>query len=763
MVDLSSQETKTSWFEYFLLLVCLCVLVIRTTHAESINVAQASPWMHFSGDLQSLSLSAVLLAAVVLWFIYASFSRRFAYRSTGFEIGLPLFIIAGFIGIAVASNKRAAINDFVSLVIPILTAVMLVQILNSQDKIRLVLLVIVGVGLASAAQCTGQFFIDTQMMIDQYEADPHSMLDPLGITPGSFRQMLFEHRLYTRGINGFLTTSNSVGSFTILAFFAAVALFAEQLKKYIRRRKHFWPVAATGAAVIIVLFNLIIARSKGAFAAFLLALIIFALLILFGRWISSHRKTALVACLILAVAAGFLVVSYGRSHGRLPGGNSMLVRWQYWTGAAEMYADHSLTGVGPGNFKSYYTQYKAPAALEVVKDPHNFILSLLTQYGPLGLIGFALMLLLPWHRTLKTVSPLQPEQKTPQPLSRKTLLTFTVILMMVLLFIRPVFKPIATAGEPAAAVVYVILTIYLVPVIMFALGLWLTGDLFREDRFEATNLTAAALIAASVGLVVHNLIDFVIFEMGIYTTLWFALAALIALHNLRRQDTKTFSANRAERAAVVVLSASAVIAFFVCSFLPVAKATSNTEKAHEAYESGSFGRTQNYLTSAARKDKLSPVPLTMKGRIALHEYHNYATPREDRLILAEQSYLAATGRDRIDFQNYEKLTEIYELLAEADEAHKTKWLSKALDTSKQAVKLYPGLGRLRFRLARIAERLGENVLAIENYKKAVEIENAYRKQFAGMYPDAKIFSRLGRQNYNFAKQRITALKSLQAD
>ncbi len=745
-------------------MLCLCALVIRATYTESVNASEASPWMHFNSDLHSLSLSLVLLAAVVLWFAYASFSRSFAYRYTGLEIGLVLFIIAGFIGITVASNKRVAINDFVSLAIPILMAVMLVQILDSHAKIRLILLVLVGVGVASAVQCAGQFFIDTQMMIDQYQADPHSMLDPLGIAPGSFNQMLFEHRLYTRGISGFLTTSNSVGSFSILASFAAVALFAEQLKKYIRQKKNFWPVAATGIAMIIVLLNLIIARSKGAVAAFLLALIIFILLISLGRWIAAHRKIVLIICLVLAVAAGFLVVSYGQSHGRLPGGNSMLVRWQYWTGAAKMYADHPLTGVGPGNFKSYYTQYKTPAALEVVKDPHNFILSLLTQYGPIGLIGFILMLLLPWHAALKTIAPQQPTQQTAQLLPRKTLLTFATVLIVALLLIRPIVKPIAAAGEPAAAILYVVLAIYLVPVVMFAVGLWLAGGMLREDRFEATNLTAAALITASVGVVAHNLIDFAIFEMGIYTTLWFVLAALIALHNLRQPDAKVFNVSRLGRAAVLVLLALAVVAFLVYSFLPVATATSNTAKAHEAYKAALLDKTQDYLTAAAEADKLNPIPLTMKGRLAVREYRDYTIHRKDRLILAEQSYLAAVERNAVecngvDFQNYERLTEIYELLAEADKADRTQWLNKAFDTSKQAVKLYPGLGRLRFRLAQIAEELGEDTLAIENYKKAVEIEDAYRKQFAVMYPGKEIFSRLGRENYNFAKQRITALKS----
>ena len=88
---------------------------------------------------------------------------------------------------------------------------------------------------------------------------------------------------------------------------------------------------------------------------------------------------------------------------RLPGGNSMLVRWQYWAASAHMIADHRMTGVGPGNFADYYTHYKPAAALESVADPHNVLLSLMTQYGPLGLIGFLAMVFVPLWRSCHTL------------------------------------------------------------------------------------------------------------------------------------------------------------------------------------------------------------------------------------------------------------------------------------------------------------------------------------------------------------------------
>ncbi|GAJ22151.1 unnamed protein product, partial [marine sediment metagenome] len=81
------------------------------------------------------------------------------------------------------------------------------------------------------------------------------------------------------------------------------------------------------------------------------------------------------------ILAALLVASYGLNNGRLPGGSSMLVRWQYWHAAAKMYAGHRFTGVGPGNFASFYTHYKPDG----VKEPRNNTIAnmtrLITPYG----------------------------------------------------------------------------------------------------------------------------------------------------------------------------------------------------------------------------------------------------------------------------------------------------------------------------------------------------------------------------------------------
>ena len=76
---------------------------------------------------------------------------------------------------------------------------------------------------------------------------------------------------------------------------------------------------------------------------------------------------------------------------------------------------------------------------------------------------------------------------------------------------------------------------------------------------------------------------------------------------------------------------------------------------------------------------------------------------------------------------------------------------------RETARRYPGKGMLQFELGKIAERLNDNKTALAHYKKAVQIEDGYRKQFRRMYPGREMFSRLGQNNYASAKERIAQL------
>jgi O-antigen ligase len=739
--------------EYIALALCLCVIALRTTFTESPPSQSTTP-ANLSDNLYTLSVSAVLFLSFVFWFIYGFCSKRFLYRFTSLEIGLCLFCIAAVISGFAASNKRAAITDALCLITPVLMAVLLVQILDSQSKIKLVLTVIAALGVLSAYQCAEQFFASNQATIDQYEQEPQTILEPFGIQPGSVQQFLFEHRLYSRDVRGFFTTGNSAGSFAILASFAAVALFIDKFKN--RQSQPSGPLSliTCGVAVAVVVFGLIITRSKGAIAAFLIAAGFFVAFLYFGNWLKMHKKAILLVCLLFFIAVGCAVVAYGLTHDRLPGGNSMLVRWQYWLAAAKMYADHPFTGVGPGNFAHFYTHYKPAAALESVADPHNFLLSVLTQYGPLGLIGFLAMLFIPLWKSFPNQAGSSPQVQSQLPF-RTLAITYLLVLSAVLLLIRPLIMR-TPIGDTFEVMSYLIFTLYVTPVIAFAVGSWLLTARTTTHQSPAV-YTSAALFCAALGLLLHNLIDFAIFEPPVFTAFWAIAACLIAL-DFQQSSRPMFVLKPASLARILsVASGLALIwGYFNYALAPVAKTSARNQQA--VRQGQPFEYAHQLLYQAAEQDPLDPTALNMNGRLYLQHYNETPNAQPALLKKAEACFFAAIARDNADFKNYEKLSEVYTLLAKTKPVQeKNDWLNYAIDNLWSAVERYPTSDRLRFELAEVAEQLDKTDIAVAQYEKAVEIEDAYRNQFKIMYPGREIFSRLGEEKYKNAKQRIKYL------
>jgi O-antigen ligase/tetratricopeptide (TPR) repeat protein len=761
-------------------------------------------------------VSGVLIFSFILWLVWSLCSKKFVDRRTGLEIGLCVFLVAAVIAGFAAADKRLAITDSTVLVAPLLMTILLIQILDSGTKIRLILAVIVALAVVNAQQSAEQFFRGNQMAIEQYEQDPRSMLEPLGIEPNTFQQFMFEHRIYSGGVRGYFTTRNSAGSFLLLASFAAAAIFIDRL----RNRKSGsgdLHILACGVAAAVVLFSLALTLSKGAFIGLFCAAIVFAAQLRFGSRLKAHRKVLFAACALLGVATVLVVASYGLNHGRLPGGSSMLVRWQYWRAAARMYADHWLTGVGPGNFSDYYTRYKPDAALESVADPHNFPLSILTQYGPLGLVGFLAIIVMPFWMVL---SPSGPGPSAPRrgalpktPASRparpdyggparpnyggqafyKPAIGLAVCISAALLIVRPVIFPMPPTGSSEERQAG-ILVLYIMPVFVFLVGFLLVaaglGQLKKSGPgptassvqrgayrkkpdakrypLNADSVIAPALFSAAIGLLIHNLIDFAIFEPGVLTTFWAIIACLIATdYNENSRPCSVLRAVPVVRLAALVAGLAIVLAYLNYALIPVAASAEAAYRAQQIMSFDQFDQIHTLLDSAATDDPLDPAALSLNGRLYLRHFeltHN-ASPgvpgeaNRDLLVRAEKCFLGAIDRNAAAFKNFERLTDVYMLLAEtAPPQDSTSWLNKAFDTASQAVECYPGCARLRVEMARIAEQLGKTDIAVEQYKKAIDIEDSYARQFKAIYPQKEeAVSRLGNDKYLYAKERLKAL------
>ncbi|MCK4998946.1 MAG: O-antigen ligase family protein, partial [Anaerohalosphaera sp.] len=341
-------SSTTSILEYILLIGSVCILAIRTTYTESPHITSTDFSLALGNDGISLLITTAVFGIVALWFIFRFSTGKAVYRQTGIETGLALFAIAACISIFAAANKRLAITDAVTIIAPVMLAIVMVQLLDRSWKIKLVLWILTALALAQTYQCADQCFVSNQMMIDQYEEEPQKQLEQLNIEPGSFNHMSYEHRLYSRDVKGYFTTGNSAGAFFIMAIAAGAALVFWDGVRKIRRDKLIHIVLLAAAIA-----GLALTHSKGAIGAFVLAAGMLGAFLMFGKKIQKYKWPLLIAVVLAGILIIAAVIGYGLKHGTLPGGNSLLVRWQYWSGAARMSADNPLTGVGGGNFGSH--------------------------------------------------------------------------------------------------------------------------------------------------------------------------------------------------------------------------------------------------------------------------------------------------------------------------------------------------------------------------------------------------------------------------
>lgn len=754
---ISARETSPAmrWLENTLLCVVLGLIILRTTVIETPLIDQFQTRLLLSSEVVSLLISTTLLACIGLWLLVSILCGQFRWRKTGFGIAVGLFIFAGVLSAVFASNKRAAITDLVTLATPMLIGLFLVQLLVSAVRIRLVLLLILAVGVAATVQCIDQRMESNQTLVDDYEANPAEHLQKQGIEPDGMEHWMYEHRLYSKDIRGFLMTSNSTASFFLMATFAGLGLCLHAARQKMSQEA----IAALVCYILafgIVLSGLLLTQSKGGIGAFMLGVILLILLLVFGKTIWKRRLLfGIVLLLLIVLVAGF-VIHYGAQHGRLPGGNSMLVRWQYWVSAVQMIRDHEVTGVGGGNFSEFYTHYKTPAASETVQNPHNWILSLLSQYGPLGLAAFVLAVFIPVCKGCqKLFQTHQTMELEDQPSDKTVWIGVLAVASVMLLFVRPALVDAEFLYQrvDVRAAAYLVLYLFPAGIVILSFILLRVASLGDVSVNGQDDRLAIALMCGLVAVLIHNLIDFAIFEPGNWSVFWLFITILAAqMHNTAGLSQDVIMPNTPRRLGLLAGLTLAGIVYLTVVLVPPMRAERFFKQAMR-----DDVRRVELIETAIAADRLSHKTAYQAAGTFRQVYQQQQTPRDTQL-LEDALRLAriAAERNPADFKPWRLLGRINVMFAEqAEGEQKQKYLRMAFNDLQQAVNRYPGSGKLHYLLANVAEQLKQETIALCHYQIAVEIEDAYRVQFWIMYPKRKtVISRLGNDVYIEAKSKI---------
>ena len=242
-------------------------------------------------------------------------------------------------------------------------------------------------------------------------------------------RMLWEQRLYSSEPMALFSLTNTLAGFLTCAAVVWLGRVVNALRSVPR-----WQVAFGASLTLLVLYCLLLTKSRTAYVGLLLGLAAWGVASRmwrpqglgrqggllqdatgFGRQADTGEETVLpgsapphlqqaikrgLAGKSLAVGLIFaigLIIAAGATGGldRLvvsESTKSLRYRFEYWHGTLQMLLASPrnwIVGVGPGNFRQNYLPFKLPQSSEEIADPHNLVLDAWANGGLLALVGLA--------------------------------------------------------------------------------------------------------------------------------------------------------------------------------------------------------------------------------------------------------------------------------------------------------------------------------------------------------------------------------------
>ncbi len=736
-------------FFAILLIVSMRTLLSETYESGLSGISQAV------GDVSSLTPATTVMFDVIIWVAaamvaFAVLLRGRSWRWTGVEAGWAIMVVAAVLSCCLAGNKRLAINASYDWLTALVLAIALANLLYERRRVVLVLAVVVASGLASATKCGSQLGWEFGDTWQAYQQQKTEFWGRQGIALTDPTVELFERRMLAREATGFLPYSNAQGAGLCLAGFAGIALALLAGRRWAAK-------AMCGVVAAVILATLVTTGSRGGILAALIGLALVVIGVLTKtRW--HQRWRALWAAVWIASVVGVaVVVIWGTTRGRLPG-DSLRFRWEYWQVTSKIVAERPWTGVGALNFDRAYLKHKPVHYPEEIRDPHNFAMAILSQWGIIGGVGMMLALLggswvaiRAWSQEAQSSPEVaQPIEPPVQPLGKWV----AAIIVGFVLFRLWMLRGWLLVGEAGVATVFLDLLLYGAVWCLAFSGVslllsfgWGEADSpspaqpadkrhspapkadqrlsppYQGGGGGGDGYRLPCLIALGVFLL-HNTIDFSLFVPGTLTT--FAALAAIAF---ARAAKPAIESRPAWRWVPMVVSVGGLLTVLILLAGPVLRCTSSLKEARAAIATGSRDPAPFYR-AAAEADHLDPTPLTEWASWAAYS----GVPGLDRSL----SYLQmAQNRDPLDRGIYRSQWRVLELRYDA--AHNPTDLVQAVTAAEKAVDLYPqspdghvDLARLLARVASeipsdpAAKAAGRDWLAdaILHYRKALDLDAA---------------------------------------
>lgn len=312
-------------------------------------------------------LEILILATFGIWLWQKSRRRQRTFmRTTGFEKPIILFLLVAAISLLVTPDKRGGLGIFKAYFLePILVFYMVVDVCQQTKSWRWIInaLVISGIWIS--------FLSFLQIILGKFSLAPWEL---------------------SQGRASAVYNSANMVSLYLGPIIALVA--GELIRKGKAKRIFF-------SSLPIMLLAVFLSRSKGGIISLLLLGVFYFWKVMVIRFSLRWQKILKISLSVLL--AGLLLTGvYILSHYDLTppvpqgppyqGGDTLLIRFYIWEGTIKMLKDHPFFGAGLDGFKEVYWPFHVREYWEEVQYPHNFLLTVWSELGILGLFAFGFLI-----------------------------------------------------------------------------------------------------------------------------------------------------------------------------------------------------------------------------------------------------------------------------------------------------------------------------------------------------------------------------------
>ena len=627
-----------------------------------------------------------------------------------------LCLLAGWMAVSTLmtvghGNVRFAINKLWVYLAGIMLLVGCMRLRWSRSEQQIVASWLVAVSLAVSLHTIWQYYVEYPETRRQYLSSPDVTAQQAGIQApaGSRERRLFEQRVMsTEPFANFALTNSLAGFLLISLIIGAMAISDRTL----------WRLKPIGAFVLLIgilveLFAFLLTKSRSA----TLGLAVAVVWILVSRYrekiprrlttgdpvlkrqLSSGWRKWLaggVVSLIALIALWKTNVWDLRIWSEAP--LSMQFRLDYWRGTFDVIGEHPLLGTGPGNFRYAYALHRPLHAAELVADPHNWLLELISTSGiPAGVCVLSVFWLV-W-RQRQSVSKYADHangdatssERHPGRVIIEAGFYLGIILVWVMGFILGITPPT--------------LDVYLLTIPLAVGFRALLGRFASWSRFSMFSVMPVVVVGLLTNLSAAGGIS----VPGIL----FPLAVIVGMGV--RDEAAAFPRYRRPSMVVAAVAGLLVVAFWSSLWLPDQQSSRLIARADRLMRFGRVGESLIVLRQATEVDRFDPQPwMTLASLESMR-------PDADRPLLDK---LIAEARSR-DPGNQAMAHRLGDLFIQLYSQHRRlEDLAHSLEWYRIAAEQHPTDAGLAVQVAVICRLMGQAAEGEDWLDRAVAIETA---------------------------------------